>query len=132
MKFCYLVCKMFKNVSPDLVRTCPANSGVRSWLVRKLIRPVRLSPNPYKNFVGFFVDLVTPKKHFEINWPLGMSRNIPDSRPKSYLIRLAQVFLQWLIKLINPVKTEKLSILKDYNFLDLIAYCLESIWFHIF
>ena len=30
MKFCYLVCKMFKNISPDLVRsgrTCPVRSG---------------------------------------------------------------------------------------------------------
>ena len=26
--------------------------------------------NPYKKFVGFLVDLKTPKGHFEINWPL--------------------------------------------------------------
>ena len=26
--------------------------------------------NPYRNFVGFLVDLKTPKGHFEINWPL--------------------------------------------------------------
>ena len=39
---------MFKNVSPDLVRsgrTCPANLGVRSCPVKKLICPVRSSPN---------------------------------------------------------------------------------------
>ena len=38
---------MFKNVSPDLVwsgRTRPANLGVRSCPVSKLICPVRLSP----------------------------------------------------------------------------------------
>ena len=38
---------MFKNISPCLVRsckTCPANLGVRSCLVKKLICPVRLSP----------------------------------------------------------------------------------------
>ena len=29
-----------------------------------------LGRNPYKNFVAFFVDLKTPKEHFEINWPL--------------------------------------------------------------
>ena len=43
----YLVCKMFKNISPDLVRSdriCPANLGVRSCPVGKLICPVRLSP----------------------------------------------------------------------------------------
>ena len=26
--------------------------------------------NPYKNLVGFLVDLKTPKRHFKINWPL--------------------------------------------------------------
>ena len=44
----YLVGKMFKNISPDSVRsgrTCPANLGVRSCPVRKVICPVRLSPN---------------------------------------------------------------------------------------
>ena len=43
----YLVGKMFKNAGPDSVRsgrTCPANLGVRSCPVRKLICPVRLSP----------------------------------------------------------------------------------------
>ena len=38
---------MSKNISPDSVRsgrTCPANLGVRSCPVRKLICPVRLSP----------------------------------------------------------------------------------------
>ena len=40
-----MVCKNFKNISPDLVRsgrTCQANLGVRSCL-KKLICPVRLS-----------------------------------------------------------------------------------------
>ena len=44
----YLVHKMFKNLSPNSVRsgrTCPANLGVRSCPVRKLICPVRSSPN---------------------------------------------------------------------------------------
>ena len=44
---CTLVGKMFKNISPDTVRsgmTCPANLGVRSCPIRKLICPVRLSP----------------------------------------------------------------------------------------
>ena len=44
----YLVGKMLKSISPDSVRsgrTCPANLGVRSCPVRKLICPVRLSPN---------------------------------------------------------------------------------------
>ena len=39
--------KMFENISPDSVqsgRTCPANLGVRSCPVRKLIFPVQLSP----------------------------------------------------------------------------------------
>jgi hypothetical protein len=43
----YLVCKMFRNISPDLVRcgrTCRANLCVRSCPVRKLICPVRLNP----------------------------------------------------------------------------------------
>ena len=43
----YSVCKMFKNISPDLVRsgrTCPTNLGVRSCPVRNLICPVWLSP----------------------------------------------------------------------------------------
>ena len=38
---------MFKNISPDSVRCgriCPANLGVRSCPVRKLICPVRSSP----------------------------------------------------------------------------------------
>ena len=38
---------MSKNINPDSVqsgRTCPANLGVRSCPVRKLICPVRLSP----------------------------------------------------------------------------------------
>ena len=53
MKFCYQVRTMFKNISPDLVRsgrTCPVNLGVHSCPVRKLICPVRLSPRryPYK------------------------------------------------------------------------------------
>ena len=49
VKFCYLVCKMFKNVSPDLVwssRTCLANLGVQSCPVRKFICSVRLRPTP--------------------------------------------------------------------------------------
>ena len=44
----YLVGKMLKSISPDSVRsgrTCPANLGVRSCPVRKLICPVRSSPN---------------------------------------------------------------------------------------
>ena len=44
----YLVGKMFKNISPDSVRsgrTCPVNLGVPSCPVRKLICPVRLSPS---------------------------------------------------------------------------------------
>ena len=43
----YLVGKMFKNISPDLVRSgrsCLANLGVRSCPVRKLICPVWSSP----------------------------------------------------------------------------------------
>ena len=43
----YLASKMFRNVSPDSVRsgrTCLANFGVRSCPVRKLICPVPLSP----------------------------------------------------------------------------------------
>ena len=43
----YLVCKMFENISLDLVlsgRTCPANLGVRSCPVRKLMCLVQLSP----------------------------------------------------------------------------------------
>ena len=42
-----LVGETFKNISPDSVRsgrTCPANLGVRSCPVRKLICPVRSSP----------------------------------------------------------------------------------------
>ena len=41
--------KCLRNRSPDSVgsgRTCLANLGVRSCLVRKLICPVQLSPNP--------------------------------------------------------------------------------------
>ena len=44
----YFVGKMFKNVSPDSVRsgrTCPANLGVRFCPDRKLICPVWSSPN---------------------------------------------------------------------------------------
>ena len=40
--------KYLRNRSPDSVRsgrTCPANLGVRSCPVRKLICPVRSSPN---------------------------------------------------------------------------------------
>jgi hypothetical protein len=40
---------MFKNICPDLVqsgRICPANLGVQSCPVRKLICSVQLSPNP--------------------------------------------------------------------------------------
>ena len=40
----YLIGKMFKNISPDSVwsgRSCPANLGVWSCPVRKLIRPIR-------------------------------------------------------------------------------------------
>ena len=43
----YLEGKMFKDVSPDLVlsgRTCPANLGVWSCPVRKLVCPLRFSP----------------------------------------------------------------------------------------
>ena len=39
---------MFKDIGPDSVwsgRTCPANLGVRSCPVRKLICPVRSSPS---------------------------------------------------------------------------------------
>ena len=46
--FVYLYGKMSKNISPDSVRsgrTCPANLGVRTCPVRKLICPVRLSPS---------------------------------------------------------------------------------------
>ena len=45
--FAYLYGKIFKIISPDSVqsgRTCPANLGVQSCPVRKLICPVRLSP----------------------------------------------------------------------------------------
>ena len=33
-----------------------------------------LGRNPYNNFVGFLVNLKTPKGHFEINWPWGESK----------------------------------------------------------
>ena len=39
----YFVCKMFKNISPDLVRsgrTCPANLGVRSGQETHMPSPV--------------------------------------------------------------------------------------------
>ena len=45
--FVYLYGKIFEIISPDSVRsgrTCPANLGVRSCPVRKLICPVRSSP----------------------------------------------------------------------------------------
>ena len=48
----YLFGKMFKNISPDSVRsgrTCPANLVVRSCPVKKLICPVRLSPRQIVN-----------------------------------------------------------------------------------
>ena len=41
MKFCYLACKMFKNISPDLVRSGKFECPVLSV---KLICPVQLSP----------------------------------------------------------------------------------------
>ena len=44
----YLVGEIFKNISQDSVqssRTCPANLGVQSYPGRKLICPVRSSPN---------------------------------------------------------------------------------------
>ena len=46
---------MFKNISPDLVRSgriCPANLGVRSRPVRKLICPVRSSPSSWDNVLS--------------------------------------------------------------------------------
>ena len=51
--FVYLYGKLSKNISPDSVRsgrTCPANLGVGSCPVRKLIYPVRSSPNWSCNF----------------------------------------------------------------------------------
>ena len=47
----YLVFKICKNVSSDLVwsgRCCPANLGVQSCSVRKLIYPIRSSPTHCK------------------------------------------------------------------------------------
>jgi hypothetical protein len=54
----YLVGKMLKSISPDSVRsgrTCPANLGVRSCPVRKLICPVRSSPNIKDSRVYLFM-----------------------------------------------------------------------------
>ena len=51
MKFCYLVCKMFNNLVRS-GRTCPANLGVQSCPVRKLICPVRLSHTFLHSAVG--------------------------------------------------------------------------------
>ena len=43
--------------------------------------------NPHKRFVGCLVDLVTPKGHFEINWPLVwdimISQNLEGPWPPS-------------------------------------------------
>ena len=55
----YLIGKMFENISLDSVRssrTCPANLGVRSCPVRKLICPVRLSPSFTDKFIDNFRD----------------------------------------------------------------------------
>ena len=55
----FLIINMFENISPDSVRsgrTCPANLGVWSCLVRILIWPVRLSPIALKSL----------KKHDEL------------------------------------------------------------------
>ena len=53
---------MFRIISPDSVpsgRTCPANLGVRSCPVRKLICPVRLSPNfNFRSWNGYNDELV--------------------------------------------------------------------------
>ena len=61
---------MFKNVSPDLVRsgrTCPENLGVWSCPVRKLICPVRLSPNRNTITVShFFVKRMNKETTLEI------------------------------------------------------------------
>jgi hypothetical protein len=38
------------------------------FLIRPLFRG--FGSNPYKNVVGFLVDLKTPKSPFDINWPL--------------------------------------------------------------
>ena len=56
----YLVGKMFKNISPDSVRsgrTCPAKLGVRSCPVRKLICPVQLSPSGQSHTASLFTKL---------------------------------------------------------------------------
>ena len=58
--FVYLFVKMFKSISSDSVwsgRTCPANLGVRSCLVRKFICPVWLSLK-LKTLIQCFIYLV--------------------------------------------------------------------------
>ena len=41
--------------------------------------------NPGENFVGFLEDLKTPKRHFEINWPLEEAGNIYTKKKKVML-----------------------------------------------
>ena len=64
---------MFQNISPDSVRsgrTCPANLGVRSCPVRKLICPVRSSPTSNPHDFNLHIDIFSPY--------LNVSRSIAD------------------------------------------------------
>ena len=66
----YLIGKMFKDISPDSVQsgmTRPANLGVRSCPVKKLICPVRFSPKLLsKNLVSLYKNSETGKKRFTL------------------------------------------------------------------
>ena len=73
---------MSKNISPDSVRcgrTCPANLGVRSCPVRKLICPVRSSPMLNLMQMHFHLKLYNASQ-FSIGVKLQIGVKISDHR----------------------------------------------------
>ena len=50
-----------------------------------------------KNFVGFLVETTTPKRHFEINWPL--SCQVMADMEKFYDDLIIIILKRWIVKL---------------------------------
>ena len=88
-------CTFIKTYAAGLTALYATNWMILFWLsyTTFLIWPLFRGQgrNPYKNFVGFLVDLVTPKdltpkRHFEIYWPLASNQNQEDTLIESCTI----------------------------------------------
>ena len=71
--------------------------------------------NPYKNFIVFLVDLVTPKGHFEINWSLVEPRRESSISILRSWKKSAMLFWQFFFLIYVSVSRQNFSFTTNKN-----------------